>query len=90
MAGRQAPREKANALKKIIFEKFWDETKGCFREAIETPESGPEANALALSMRLVSPEQALRIAHDLKKSITASSRAWRAGADSNTGLASLA
>jgi hypothetical protein len=59
--------EKADALKKVIFEKFWDETKGYFREALETPKSGPEANALALSMRLVSPEQALRIAHELKK-----------------------
>ena len=63
----KASREKADTLKKVIFEKFWDETNGYFREALETPKSGPEANALALSMRLVSPEQALRIAHELKK-----------------------
>ena len=63
----QTSRKKADAIKKVIFEKFWDETNGCFREALETPKSGSETNALALSMRFVSPEQALRIAHQLKK-----------------------
>jgi len=63
----QTSRKKADAIKKVIFEKFWDETSGCFREALETPKSGSETNALALSMRFVSPEQALRIAHQLKK-----------------------
>lgn len=63
----QASRKQADALKKAIFERFWDETNGCFREALETPKSGSEANALALSMRFVSPEQALRIARQLGK-----------------------
>ena len=63
----KSSREKADALKKVIFEKFWDEANGCFREALETAKSGPEANALALSMRLVTQEQALRIARQLKK-----------------------
>lgn len=63
----KASQEKADALKKVIFEMFWDEVNGCFHEALETPKSGSEANALALSMRLVSAEQALRIAQQLKK-----------------------
>jgi hypothetical protein len=63
----QASQKRADALKKAIFEQFWDETNGCFREALETPKSGTEANALALSMRFVSPEQALRIARQLGK-----------------------
>jgi hypothetical protein len=63
----QASQQKADVLKKAIFERLWDETNGCFREALETPKSGSEANALALSMRFVSPEQALRIARRLKK-----------------------
>lgn len=63
----QVSQKRADALKKAIFEQFWDETNGCFREALETPKSGTEANALALSMRFVSPEQALRIARQLGK-----------------------
>ena len=63
----QASQKRADALKKAIFERFWDEANGCFSEALETPKSGSEANALALSMRLVSPEQALRIARQLGK-----------------------
>jgi hypothetical protein len=63
----QASQQKADVLKKAIFERLWDGTHGCFREALETPKSGSEANALALSTRFVSPEQALRIARQLKK-----------------------
>ncbi|MEI7901574.1 MAG: alpha-L-rhamnosidase C-terminal domain-containing protein [bacterium] len=63
----QASQKKADALKKAIFERFWDEANGCFREALETAKSGSEANALALSMRFVSQDQALRIARQLGK-----------------------
>ena len=63
----QASQKKADALKKSIFERLWDEKNGCFREALETPKSGSEANALALSMRFVTPQQALRIARQLGK-----------------------
>ena len=63
----QASRKKADALRKAVFERFWDEANGCFREALGTPKSGSEANALALSMRFVSPDQALRIARQLGK-----------------------
>ena len=63
----KASQEKADEIKRVIFERFWDETNGWFREALETAESGSEANALALSMRLVSQEQALRISRQLGK-----------------------
>jgi len=45
----------------------WDETRGCFKEALETPGFGPEANALALSMGLVTQAQAQRIALKFRK-----------------------
>ena len=57
----------ADAFKRVLFARFWDEKNGYFREALETPTFGFEANALALSMGLVSREQALRIAPRLKK-----------------------
>ena len=62
-----ACRLQADALKRALFEHLWDEPQGFFREALETPTFGPEANALALAMGLVSPEQALRIAPQFKK-----------------------
>ena len=58
---------KAAAIKQALFENLWDETNGCFKEALETPGFGPEANALALSMGLVTQAQALRIAPQFKK-----------------------
>jgi alpha-L-rhamnosidase len=57
----------ADALRRVLFARFWDEKNGYFREALETPAFGFEANALALSMGLVTREQALRIAPRLKK-----------------------
>jgi alpha-L-rhamnosidase len=62
-----AYQRQSDALKRAIFECLWDEPNGCFREALETPGFGPEANALALSMGLVTQEQALRIAPQFKK-----------------------
>ncbi len=62
-----AHRLQADALKRAIFEQLWDEPQGFFREALETPTFGFEANALALAMGLAAPEQALRIAPRLKK-----------------------
>ena len=61
-----ANQKQADALKRAIDERLWDEPQGFFREALETPSFGFEANALALSMGLVSPAQALRIAPRLK------------------------
>ena len=57
----------ADTLKHAIFEQLWDESQGYFREALETPSFGFEANALALSMKFVTLEQALRIAPRLQK-----------------------
>lgn len=57
----------ADAFRRVLFARFWDEKNGYFREALETPTFGFEANALALSMGLVSREQALRIAPRLTK-----------------------
>jgi len=57
----------AGVVKRAVFERLWDESAGYFREALETPAFGFEANALALSMKFVSPEQALRIATRLQK-----------------------
>ncbi len=56
----------ADLLKVALFDHLWDETQGFFRDALETPSFGFTANALALSMKLVKPEQALRIAPLLK------------------------
>ena len=58
---RDDARKKAEAIKKALFENLWDAKNGFFMDAIGTPGFGSEANALALSMGLVTPEQALRI-----------------------------
>lgn len=71
-----AASSRASQLKQAVYAAFWDEAKGYFRDALEelvqsTAEGpapsaaegfGPEANALALAMRLVTREQAERIA----------------------------
>lgn len=62
-----ALQHEADALKKVIIERFWDESEGYFRDALETSSFGFEANALALSTAFVTPEQALRIAPLLKR-----------------------
>ena len=59
--------KRADAIKKSVFAQLWDEANGYFKEALETHKFGPEANALALSMGLVTREQALRIAPQFKK-----------------------
>jgi len=64
---RKSAQKKADAIKSALFAHLWDWTNGCFREALETPGFGSEANALALSMKLVSSEQAVRIARQLGK-----------------------
>ena len=64
---RDDAQKKANAIKHALYAQLWDETNGYFREALETPRFGPEANALGLSMGLVSQEQARRIAPQFKK-----------------------
>jgi len=58
---------KAARTKRALYDRLWDEPRGCFREALETPAFGAEANALAMSMGLVTREQALRIAPQFKK-----------------------
>ncbi len=63
----ESARQRAEALKAALFVRFWDEPSGFFREALETPGFGAEANALALSMGLVSREQALRIAPQFRR-----------------------
>ena len=60
-------RRAAAAIKHELYAQLWDETNGYFREALETPGFGPEANALALSMGLVTQEQALRMAPHFRK-----------------------
>jgi alpha-L-rhamnosidase len=64
---RTAAQATADALRRVLYARFWDEQGGYFREALETPTFGFEANALALSMGLVTREQALRIAPRLTK-----------------------
>ena len=59
--------KRAAALKSAVYANLWNEEKGFFAEAVETPTFGPEANALALSLCFVTKEQALRIAPQLKK-----------------------
>jgi hypothetical protein len=56
-----ATRVKAEKIKAALFKHLWDEKNGGFHEAVETPRFGPEANALALSMGLLSQEQAARV-----------------------------
>jgi len=64
---RDAARKQAAAIKRALFEILWDETSGCFKEALETPGVGFQANALALAMGMVTPAQALRIVLHFKK-----------------------
>ena len=52
----------AAAIHRALDTHLWDENRGFFVDARESPEFGAEANALALSMGLVSGEQARRIA----------------------------
>lgn len=59
--------KRAEALKQALYLHLWDEPNGYFKEAVETPRFGAEANALALSMGLVTRGQALRIAPQFKK-----------------------
>jgi alpha-L-rhamnosidase len=57
-----AARARADKIKAALFQHLWDGEKGGFRESVETPRFGPEANALALSMGLLTQEQAARVA----------------------------
>jgi alpha-L-rhamnosidase len=57
----------ADAVRRALYAGLWDETDGFFKEAVETPRFGSEANALALAMGLVTPEQARRIAPHFQK-----------------------
>jgi alpha-L-rhamnosidase len=56
-----AARAKADKIKSALFKHLWDGEKGGFHEAVETPRLGPEANALALSMGLLTQEQAAQV-----------------------------
>jgi hypothetical protein len=57
----------ADTIRRALFDRLWDKAGGFFRDALETPSFGFEANALALAMKLVSPEQAARMASALVK-----------------------
>lgn len=59
---RDAAQRRADAVKAAVFRHLWDEAAGTFRDALETPKPGFEANALAMSMGMVTPEQAARMA----------------------------
>ena len=60
-------RRREASLRNALDRHLWDEAGGFYREAVETPRFGAEANALALSLGLVSPERARRIAPQFKK-----------------------
>ena len=64
---RNEAQKTADALRSVLFARFWDDADGYFREALETPSFSFEANALALSMGLLSRSQALRVAPLLRK-----------------------
>ena len=64
---RDDAQRKADAIKRAVYAYLWDEANGSFREAVETPRFGPEANALALSTGFVTKEQARRIAPQFTK-----------------------
>ncbi len=64
---RADAQKKADSIKQAVYENLWDETNGFFKAAVESPSFGPEANALALSLGLVTPEQALKITLQFKK-----------------------
>lgn len=62
-----AAREKAERIRRALFEKLWDERQGGFCEALETRGFGAEANALALAMGLLSQAQAERVSRQIQK-----------------------
>jgi len=66
-AEAEAAQKRAESLGAALHERLWDEQKGCFIDALETPKFGPEANALALAMGLATHEQALRIVPQFRK-----------------------
>jgi alpha-L-rhamnosidase len=62
-----AAQNKADLIKRALFENFWDEKQGGFLEAVGKPALGAEANALALSMELLSQAQAEQVSRNIKK-----------------------
>ena len=62
-----AAEKKAEVIKRALFERLWDEKAGYFYDAVETPSLGAEANALALSMGLLTSEQAERVVPQMRK-----------------------
>lgn len=64
---RDDAQKKASAIKQALFDNLWDEANGCFKEALKTPGFGPEANALALSLGIVTRAQALAITPQFRK-----------------------
>lgn len=63
----EAAEARAGALREAVYARLWDEAGGHFREAVETPGFGAEANALALAMGLVTAGEARRIAPQFKR-----------------------
>lgn len=66
-AEADAAQKRSEAICGALQTQLWDEQKGFFKDALETPEFGPEANALALAMGLALPEQARRITPQFKR-----------------------
>lgn len=62
-----AAQKKAEVIKRALFDKLWNEEKGFFCEALESPAFGAEANALALSLNVLRQEQAERVSKHLGK-----------------------
>ena len=62
-----ASQKKSEVIKRALFERLWDEKAGYFYEAVETPRFGADANALALSMGLLTSGQAERVVPQLRK-----------------------
>jgi len=59
--------KKAGVIKRALFERLWDEKAGYFNDAVETPRFGEEANALALSMGLLTSGQAESVVPQMRK-----------------------